>query len=522
MKKKKKSASLRPRSSDSRGWRTILLLIFILAILIRFFYFPDNVYFAYDQARDSFTSLEILKGDLKIVGPPSFANDKLFPGPLIFYIYAPIYFLFDKNPEAVSAFLRIYNAFGVVLVFWLGSILFNRKIGFIGALLFAISYEQTQYSLFISHQPLAVITVLLFYLGASSLIFKKDGRGLAISALGLGLSIQSHYLYIFLIPLTLLLAIVFKKNIFQLKAKYIYLALATFLVTVSTFIVSEIKFGFRFTSGILSQFLSMTNPDRKTSFHPESGIFVINRFIHDNFLANYSFTFVAAIVFIAITLFFLWNKNLRPKIIFLGIWLLGGIAPYLLSGTTSYYYSAGASVSLLLVASWAVYQLFLKNKIAGIFLLLGITVSNLYLISNLNGKGPNSDIVIQPGMLVKDQKKAIDYIYQKVSNEPFAINGLTIPLNVNTTWSYLFEWYGQKKYNYLPVWAGPVAEGFAGNLEVVSARDKLPKKQFLIVEPMIGIRQYDSDKFFRIEGYFTKIIEEQKFGTITVQVRERI
>ncbi len=499
-----------------------LIFILILAVLVRFFYFPDNVYFAYDQARDSFTALEILKGDFKVVGPPSFASDKLFPGPLIFYIYAPIYFLFEKNPEAVSALLRVYNAFGVILIFWIGSVLFNKKIGLIAAFLFAVSYEQSQYSLFISHQPLAVIGVLLFYFGASRLIFKKDKRGLIISALGLGLSMQSHYLYIFLIPFSLLLTVVFRKNIFPLKAKYTYLALATFFITVSTFIVSEVKFGFRFTSGILSQLLAVASPDKKTSFYPESGIFVINRIIHDNFLANYGLTSAVAVVFAAVAIFFLRNKNLRSKMVFLGIWLFGGIVPYLLSGATSYYYSAAASASLVLLTSWVVYQLFLKNKILAVLLLLGIAANNLYLISNFNDRGPNRDIVIQPGMLVRDQKKVIDYIYSKAEGEPFAVNGLTIPLAVNTTWSYLFEWYGQKTYHSLPVWGGEAAGGFAGNLKIVSARDKLPKKQFLIIEPMIGINQYDSDNFFRIEGYFTKVVEEQKFGTIIVQQREKI
>ena len=42
-----------------------LVLIFIIALLIRFTFFPQNVYFGYDQARDSYTSLEILKGHPK-------------------------------------------------------------------------------------------------------------------------------------------------------------------------------------------------------------------------------------------------------------------------------------------------------------------------------------------------------------------------------------------------------------------------------------------------------------------------
>ena len=120
-----------------------LIAIFLLGIALRFLYFPDNVYFAYDQARDSYTALEILKGDLKLIGPPSFASDKLFPGPLIFYIYAPIYWLFDKNPEAISAFLRFFNSLGILLTFALGTIIFNKRVGILAALLFAFSYEQS-------------------------------------------------------------------------------------------------------------------------------------------------------------------------------------------------------------------------------------------------------------------------------------------------------------------------------------------------------------------------------------------
>src|SRR3990167_8370458 len=135
----------------------LIFLIFLLAVAIRFLYFPDNVYFAYDQARDSYTALEILKGDIKLIGPPSFLSNKIFPGPLIFYIYAPIYLIFNNSPEAASAFFRIWNALGVFLVFCIGSILVNKRVGIIAAIFFAFSYEQSQYSLFLSHQPLAVI-----------------------------------------------------------------------------------------------------------------------------------------------------------------------------------------------------------------------------------------------------------------------------------------------------------------------------------------------------------------------------
>lgn len=500
----------------------LLLLIFILAAIVRFAYFPDNIHFSYDQARDSFTSLEILKGDLKMVGPPSFANDKLFPGPLIFYIYAPIYLLFDRNPEFASIFFRFYNALGVFLAAYIGKILFNRHVGYLAAFLFAVSYEQSQYSLFLSHQALAVITVLLFYFGLAILLFKKNKKGLLVSTLGAGLSIQSHYLYFILIVIGVIILIILRKTVPKLTSKLLFSSILIFLLTISTYILAEIKFNFRFASGILSLFSNMAGSGSTNYFHPESITFVVKRFIHDNFAANNTLTFVLGIILALIVIILFINKDHRQKIIFLIVWLSGGIIPYILTGTPSYYYSASASVSLTLIVSFAVYKVLIKNKIAGLLLVLAIILSNYYLISNYNPKGPNSDFVIQPGMLISKQKEVIDYIYSSSNNNRFAIGAITIPLNVNTTWSYLFEWYGQKKYGYLPTWGQDAAEGYRGNLNVVKDRAKLPETQFLILEPTIGIRETYLQNFFREESYFTKVLEEKQFGTIVVQKRQKI
>ena len=143
--------------------KVVLLLssLFITAVMIRLFFFPNDIYFGYDQARDSYKAIEVLKGDLKIVGPPSSLNENLFHGPLIYYVYAPIYYFSNLNPEAVAIIFRIFNALGVLLVFGIGLTLFNIKVGLISSLLFALSFEQTQYSLFLSHPSLAVLTVLL-------------------------------------------------------------------------------------------------------------------------------------------------------------------------------------------------------------------------------------------------------------------------------------------------------------------------------------------------------------------------
>lgn len=492
-----------------------LILVLLLGIALRFLYFPDNVYFAYDQARDSYTALEILKGDLKLIGPPSFLSDKLFPGPLIFYIYAPIYWLFDKNPEAVSAFLRFFNSLGIPLTFALGTIIFNKKVGLLAALLFAFSYEQTQYALFISHQPLAVISVLLFYLGLALLIFKNNPQGLILAALGWSLSIQFHYGYfLLLIPFSLIIFL-YSRKFKALPLKSTLLFFLTLIFTLLTFVITEVKY--HFFSSYLFQ-----NSTAHFTLYPKQTLQIINRFIHDIFITDYRFTPLVAVLGAVIFLYVLiFRKNLRHKLLFLLIWFLGGLIPYFISGVPSYYYSAAASVSLLIALAFLITHLFPKHQLLTLTLLSLILVNNLNQIININKTGVNSDMVIQPGMLTSDQRRALDYIYSQAEKEPFSINTLTIPLQVNTTWSYLFEWYGKSKYGFMPLYGGEAAEGYAGNFQVIKARSKLPSLQFLIIEPTLGIREAYRDNFFREESYFTKVIEEKKFGSIIVQKRQK-
>lgn len=491
----------------------LIVSIFFLAILIRFLYFPQDLYFAFDQARDGFKSLEVMQGDFKIIGPPSAASDKIFAGPLVYYIFAPFYFLGEKNPEVVSGFLRIWNALGVFLVLTIGSILFNKWVGALAGFFYAISYEASQYSLFLSHQPMATISNLLFILGLAAFLFKKNRWGLPLAFLGLGLSIQFHYVY-FLQVIFLLLAFFFFRKDFRLDLKSVFGCAVIFLLTVSTFILAEIKFNFR----LLNAFLE----GEGFKFYPQAGFYSLTRFLHDNILANYSFVWTVGFLTISSLMYFLIKKQVKNQTLFLLIWFLVGALPYFLSGTNSYYYSASVNGAVLIFISYFIYTLAQKKLFLSILILFLISFNNLFLIFQHNPTGVNKEFIIQPGMLLKTEKQVLDYIYQKASGENFAVNGLTVPLQVNTTWSYLIEWYGQDRYGYLPVWGSEVAAGFPGNLQVGTKRSELPDKRFTIIEPTVGIPQKFLDDFFKEENYFSTVAEEKKFGTITVQYRERI
>ena len=496
----------------------ILISIFLLALLIRFLNFPENINFAYDQARDSFAGLDIAKGDLKIIGPPTTISDKIFHGVLFYYLLAPIYFFTNGNLEVAAAVLRILNASGVFLVFFIGSFIFSRTVGFLAAVLYAISYEQSQYSLFFGHPALGVISVLIFYLGLSMLIFKNNPKGFILALVGLGLTIQSEAVNGFLFFVFLIYIFIFKKSFF-LDPKIVFFGITGFFIVNINYLLTEVKYNFRTSKAVLDLVIHQNGADLSSGFIWFSAV---KRFTHDNFFNSEVLinTSIFGIIFILFIL--LKDKNLRLKTIFLIIWFLGGLMPYLLASSFSYYYSPGVSVSLLILISFLIYQLFLRNKVLAVVLALVIVWSNLSLILTQNQKGPNPDIVIQRGMVLGNQKQVLDFIYLKASKASFAVNALTVPLNVNTTWSYLFEWYGFQRYSYLPVWGGKAAAGFSGNLKIETRRSELPQKRFTIIEPTVGIGQKQIDDFFREENYFSKVLEEKDFGGIKVQLREKI
>lgn len=210
----------------------------------------------------------------------------------------------------------------------------------------------------------------------------------------------------------------------------------------------------------------------------------------------------------------------KDRIVFLLIWLVWGLSAFLPDSPVNLRYAnaIGTSTSLVLLVSFLISKL--NWRIVFIALAI-ILISNSKLITKYNPRGSILEINPQGSMLLVNQQKVIDYIYREANSESFSINAVTIPYNVKTTWSYLFEWYGKRKFGYLPVFAGYPAEGFEGNLEVLSSRSSGPRLHFLIIEPGRGLHQGLMDKYIDEENIFTTIAEEKEFGEITVQKRFR-
>ncbi|MDO8573341.1 MAG: hypothetical protein Q7R77_01185 [Candidatus Daviesbacteria bacterium] len=489
----------------------LLLLIFLLAVVLRFLYFPQNTYFGFDQARDAYAVKEIIGGHFKITGPPT-ATGIINHGVLYYYIFTPFYLLANGDPAAVSAFLRILNAAGVFILFPIVTVMFGEIAAIFSVFLFAVSFEQTQFSLFLNHPSLAVISILVFYLGLAYWIFRKKIWGLYIVLLGLGFSIQFEFVETQLIAIFLLFILFFRKKLPKLTIKNIIISVLLFILPVSSFIISEIK----------NNFIIIKNaPDGMGSASSLSQfVFIITRHIHDNLIANNIGAIIIGLILLVSLVTLILKRMHTDQTIFLIFWFFGGLLVYFFTSNDAYFYNTGTGIALLIFAGFILSKIFSTNKFLTLVILILIIISNMYLITKNNPLGPNQKINPQIGLLIEDEKRVIDYIYQKANKDNFAVNALTMPYNVNTTWSYLFEWYGKGKYGYVPVWGGDAALGFPGNLKVETARSELPAKRFLIIEPLEGIPTYTSDAFIKNEQSYSEVLEKKKFGTIEVWVQK--
>ena len=127
--------------------------------------------------------------------------------------------------------------------------------------------------------------------------------------------------------------------------------------------------------------------------------------------------------------------------------------------------------------------------------------------------------------LFKNEIAAIDYVYKFAKGENFKAYAY-LPSVYDYPYQYLFWWYGQRKYGYLPADYAygqnkqqyiPGKEYFSANEESLKAR-KNSNLVFLIKEPN---RNYTR---FGWEGDFIKLksIGKEMVGPLEVEIREEI
>jgi 4-amino-4-deoxy-L-arabinose transferase-like glycosyltransferase len=233
------------------GQNIFLVLILILAAFLRLYRIEDYMTFLGDEGRDVLVVYNILHGKLTLLGPTSSVGG-FFLGPIYYYFMAPFLLLFNYNPVGPAIMVALIGVATVWLIYKFCSDLFNKKVGLIAAILYAISplviaYSRSSWN----PNPLpffSLFSLFTLYKG----IVKKNYKLIFASGLLLGISMQLHYLATFLgfimflyILLTEILKVKFNfKEMFPILIKKYLLVLLGFIVGWSPFLAFEIRHGF--------------------------------------------------------------------------------------------------------------------------------------------------------------------------------------------------------------------------------------------------------------------------------------
>jgi hypothetical protein len=488
-----------------------ILLIFLISFCIRVIpIFYNAISFHYDMSRDAFAVREILEGNLKIQGPPT-STPGLFHGVFYYYLLAPFYLIANGDPKIAAVFMAILNSLVVFPVMLLTKEIFkSTKLMILAGFLYAIASEAAQYALWLSNPSPAMLTVSLFFY--SLWLWKKGIKiGFYLSLLLVGLSAQFQLFLIYLLVIILIFMKVFK---IKLSKNELFLGLGIIFLTLISFIVAAIKF--QAFNQIFSGFLGITTPNQFDFRIQFSDYFLdyINRFV-DIFINNFLPTNVLLGGVLALISLFIIRKD---KFIF--ICLLSNSFLFLLGGHNSAYVNVGMITPAILSLIFLVNK-FAKISLTGVAVLLTlITISNIYMITK-SAKLGQQVLVIPKSMILSNQIKLIDKTYSIAQGKAFSINTITLPIWTNTTWAYLYSWYGYKKYGYTPSFYGRDQIGLPGEKEL-SKISRPETLAFLIIEPEVGIPASLISSEMQSENGKTKLQAEFNFNGLRLQQREPI
>lgn len=429
-----------------------LVLALAIGALLRWHNLSESMSFFYDQARDALAAAKILTGDFVLVGPTTDLPG-LFFGPLWYYLLAFLYGILSGNPVSVTIVLSFLDLGTIVLLYLIGKKIFNLKTGIIACFLWSLGALPVAYSRTLSNPASTAFWVCLMILSYIKikegdwkfivLIFVSQAVLFQLNAAGAFLMFPATAILVFLIARGKLSLLACKKGL----------------------IIGALLFGFSFLPQL---FFEVRNsfPGTKTvirMFSPSgtksNGLESLKSRI-DNLkreTADYTFYGQENLAIIVVLGCFLVSFRSKKKYRTLTlVWFLLPLFTFLIlyqrSESHPFYLLSWVPI-LVLLLSEAINLIFSSNVIAG-GLILGyfLFVNSFGLTKEIVSK----DHLAQPAdpnlIGYNDEIRVIDYIYSDARNEQFGYFSYNItPYWADQNFQYLFKWYGQSHFGYVPL-----------------------------------------------------------------------
>ena len=489
----------------------LIIFILIIGVIYRLFLTSNNNFlFNMDNARDMVDVREmVVLGKLRLIGPNS-AIEGLFNGSAWYYLLAVPYIVSGGNP---------YGSIILEILLWaLGGFFLLKLVGRwsrwliipIGILWVASNYVVLTNLYAFNPNPVVLLTPLFVYLLVEYLQ-KNKGIFIIIAWFLAGLFFNFEMNFGIFMPVIILVSIVLTKNIHFLRQKWFWVGVGAFILTLLPQIIFDLRHEFLMSKAILK-------------YLGESGnLSILTRFqiIFSSFIDSFSATLMNHKLFAGIilaSLLFVLKKD--PVVIVSLSLILVPFLSYLILPVSVNSWHLGAEMAAgIILVGFLVKRLMEKTfliKIFSVTLFISIIYFGLSNIANffLNDLGkPNMD-----PSLFKNEIAAIDYVYKYADGKNFKVYTY-LPSVYDYPYQYLFWWYGQKKYGYIP---GEYVYS-VNKPQYIPSQDKFQGSQENFSGLVFLIKEPDrNDTRSGWQGPFANLatVQKQMVGLIEIEIKK--
>lgn len=435
------------------GEKLFLILLFFIAFFLRFYNFPQNLFFGPEQGRDFLVIKNIaLDHNLTLIGSKT-DIEGVFHGPIYYYLAVIPFLISNGNPIFVSFFFILINCISIFVIFYLGKEFFSTRVGIFSAILFTVSFGSIIYSRWLSNPPLSIFLSGLYFLFIYRFL-RRDSLSLIWASIVFFLLGQVEVLnFIFFGAITLLIIILFNKEFRKSKLSILIISLLTITIgSFGNYVLFDLRHGFLIGKSVLRLISGSTG-----YYIPYSNAVVSNTIGFNSFFSNFVIPFQQILSLFMLVLGIIFSirfliKQFQRSTILLLLWLVVPLATLvLLKHIFLEHFFIAVGMGALLLAALVLDTMWRINKYIGMLILLLIIGFNLYAWQVSIPK--NYNIFFQStqlGFKFSDQLKVIDALYMRANGKPFSFHAYTIPYWSPQGWEYLFWYHGKQKYGYEP------------------------------------------------------------------------
>lgn len=437
----------------NRVVKILLILVITASAILRLYRIDTDLLFHYDQGLHALGIWNIWHDHhFVLLGHPTDVEG-VFHGAFFYYFLAPVYALFRGDPVGVSMFMVILDVVGIFFLFKTAKKLFKSDLaGLIAAIIWGFSLLTISYSRWVSNVTPISFFAILFYFFLVKIEMEKKNYLWPLATLTAGIIIQLNgAIGFFFVPL---MAVLFfrQRNYFLENKKIFSISVGTFLVPSIPLFLFDLRHSFLVTKSIVKMVFGTNGLGISSKVGDSLGVLsreIVNFFSYGNNL--FTGVVIGSTVVGVILLLRKKEKGIRFLVLIFVIPLVGLL--FYKRGTADFFYLGILPLVVLFTAGSFSYfikkPMFILPAIIILFLFAKFNISNdLKFFSEpshaLIPIGTNSLITLE------DRKKAVDFVYTKAEGKPFGLWIYTIPYFKDEPWDYVFLWYGQSKYGYLP------------------------------------------------------------------------